>query len=71
MEKAQYPQRSCRRPVPGDHMDYTCEIVEHHPGPDASFSVPRSVVARDKWEAEHPGWERLSEFDDPFRDIAR
>ena len=70
MEKAAYPQRSCRTPVAGDHMDYPCEIREWHPGPHASYSVPRSVTARDAWEAANPGWEKLSTMDDPFREIA-
>jgi hypothetical protein len=71
VKKAQYPQRSCRIPVPGDALDYPCEIVEHHPGPHASFSVRRSVQARDAWEAANPGWEKVSAFSDPFKDIAQ
>jgi hypothetical protein len=51
-------------------MDYTCEITENHPGPHASFSVAASVTARDAWEDAHPGWEQLSSFDDPFKDVA-
>jgi hypothetical protein len=70
MKKAEYPQRSCRWPVQGDLQDYPCEIAgEFHPGPHASFSVPRSVTARDAWEAENPGWEKVSTMDDPFKDI--
>jgi hypothetical protein len=71
MEKATYPQRSCRQPVPGSHQDYPCEVAgEFHAGPHASFSVPDSVTRRDAWEADNPGWEKLGAFDDPFRDIA-
>jgi hypothetical protein len=51
-------------------MDYPCELPEHHVGPDATFWVKRSVTARDAWEAANPGWEKLSKFDDPFKDIA-
>jgi hypothetical protein len=70
VETAEYPQRKCRTPVPGLHMDYPCEVREHHPGPCASLSVPDSVAKRDAWEAAHPGWEKLSTFDDPFRGVA-
>lgn len=70
MKKAAYPQRSCRTPVPGDHMDYPCEIFEHHLGPCATFWVARSVTARDAWEADHPDWEKTSAFGDPLRDVA-
>jgi hypothetical protein len=70
VKKAEYPQRSCRWPVQGDHQDYNCEIFEHHTGPHASFSVPRSVTVRDAWEAANPGWERLSVMDDPFRELS-
>lgn len=69
MKTAEYPERKCRIPVAGDHMDYLCEIREHHVGPCASTSVPRSVAARDAWEAANPGWESLSQFDDPFKDL--
>jgi hypothetical protein len=68
LKKAAYPERSCRIPVPGDWIDHPCEVREHHPGPCASLSVPRSVTARDIWEAANPGWESLSTMDDPFRE---
>jgi hypothetical protein len=44
-------------------------LPEHHAGPDASTSVPRSVKARDAWEAANPGWEKLAVFADPFEEI--
>jgi hypothetical protein len=69
MKKAEYPQRSCRMHVPGQHQDYLCEIFEHHAGPCANASVPHSVTQRDAWEAANPGWEKLSAMDDPFREI--
>jgi len=55
--------------VAGQHQDYLCEIFEHHTGPCANQSVPHSVQRRDTWEAENPGWETLSAFDDPFKEI--
>ena len=69
MRKAEYPQRTCRRPVQGDHQNYSCELFDLHAGPCASYSVPRTVEARDAWEKANPGSERLSEFDDPFGDV--
>lgn len=69
MKTAEYPQRKCRQHVPGDTQDYLCEVFEHHTGPCASLSVPRSVTARDAWEAANPGWEKLSVMEDPFREI--
>jgi len=55
--------------VAGDFQDYPCELPEHHAGPDATASVPRSVTARDAWEAGHPGWEKMATFADPFEQI--
>lgn len=69
MKRAEYPQRSCRQPVQGLHQDYSCELPEHHPGPDASFSVKPSVEKRDAWEEANPGWEKLTVFDDPFGEV--
>lgn len=69
MNKAEYPQRSCRMPVAGEFQDYPCELPELHPGPDASFSVRDSVIRRDAWEAGNPGWEKLTGMDDPFKEI--
>jgi len=69
MKKAVYPQRSCRQPVTDGLTDHSCEVVEWHPGPCASLSDRASVRRRDAWEAAHPGWETLSTFDDPFRDV--
>lgn len=67
MEKVTYPRRSCRQHVPGsaDQM-YLCDVVDLHAGPCASFSVPATVRARDAWEQANPGWERMSDFSDPF-----
>ena len=53
----------------GDTQDYLCELPEHHAGPDATPSVPRSVTARDAWEAANPGWEKMGLFADPFEQI--
>lgn len=52
MERAAYPQRTCREPVAGQYQMYTCELPEHDGvGPCASLSVPESVARRDRWEA--------------------
>lgn len=53
----------------GAYIDHLCELPEHHPGPDATLSVPDSVKARDAWEAANPNWQALSKFDDPFEQI--
>jgi len=71
MKKAQYPQRTCREPVAGPNQDYPCEVREWHPGPHASLSVPDSVKKRNAWEAANPGWEKVTAFDDPFKDLTR
>ena len=70
MKAAEYPQRKCRAPVEGNAgQSHPCELADLHAGPDASFSVPGSVKRRDAWEADHPGWEKLSLFSDPFEEI--
>ena len=72
MQKAVYPQRTCRHhriPGPSGVTDYSCELPEFHAGPPASLSVPQSVVERDRWEEAHPGWEKTSGFSDPFEEI--
>lgn len=71
MRKAEYPQRSCRLPVAGEHSDFPCEVAgEWHAGPHASYSVPGSVQRRDEWEAQNPGWEKMGgQLGDPFREI--
>jgi hypothetical protein len=55
--------------VAGDFQDHPCELPEHHAGPDATYSVPRSVKARVSWEAANPGWEKMATFADPFEQI--
>lgn len=57
MNKAAFPQRTCREPVAGSYQNYSCELPDLHPGPCASFSVVSSVERRDAWEAAHEGWE--------------
>lgn len=52
-----------------EFQDYPCELTEHHAGPDASLSVPRSVNARIAWELANPGWEKMAVFADPFEQI--
>lgn len=66
MEQATYPAKKCREGIYNDHgMAYTCELVVLHPGPCASFSVKRTVEARDKWEAANPDWrENIGNLDD-------
>lgn len=56
MQKAVYPEKTCREPVGGEHQVYYCELPLTHPGPCASFSVRMSEEIRDRYEAENPEW---------------
>lgn len=58
MEKAEFPQRTCREPVAGAYQNYNCELPDIHPGPCASYSVLSSVERRDAWEAANPEWKK-------------
>lgn len=58
MEKAEFPQRTCREPVAGEYQNYWCELPDIHPGPCASFSVRSSVERRDAWEKSNPDWRK-------------
>jgi hypothetical protein len=72
LQRASYPKRTCREhtvPGPSGVTEYRCELEEYHAGPPASLSVPSSVAERDRWEAEHPGWEKQNDFADPFKEI--
>jgi hypothetical protein len=70
VRKAEYPAVSCREPVSGDSgITYLCEIVVQHPGPCASFSVRRTVTARNAWEGTHPGWEKQVGSQDLLVDV--
>lgn len=70
MKVAEYPQRTCREPFTENGLtDHTCDLVDGHPGPPAALSSPESVKRRDAWEAAHPGWEKLMDFNDPFKSV--
>ncbi len=69
MKVAEHPERKCREPIQNGFATYWCEVKEWHAGPHATLSDPESVRRRDEWEAAQPGWEKLSEFDDPFKKI--
>lgn len=56
MQKAEYPEKTCREPVPGLMQVYWCELPLTHPGPCASFSVKISEEIRNRYEEEHPDW---------------
>lgn len=57
MEKAQYPQKTCREPIYNPHgMGYACELPDLHPGPHANLSVREAVERRDRWEENNPKW---------------
>lgn len=48
--RAEYPQRSCRDHVWGDHQGYNCELPDMHHGPCVSWSVRASLQRRFWWE---------------------
>ena len=52
-----------------EHVDLSCDLPDGHPGPPASKSSKISIQRRVVWEANHPGWERMAETDDPFKEI--
>ena len=57
MLEAQYPEKKCKEPVWSPQgQAYLCELVDLHPGPHASLSLPQTVSTRDQWEQDHPDW---------------
>lgn len=50
IQKAQWPERSCREPVWGRYQSYACELPDLHRGPCVSLSVKDSVQRREVWE---------------------
>ena len=55
MQRAEYPQKTCREPLFGaSGIGYTCELPNLHTGPCATFSDTGSVQRRDAWEASNP-----------------
>ncbi len=52
IQKAVWPERSCREPVWGRYTAYTCELPDLHRGPCVSLSVQDSVKRREVWEAQ-------------------
>ena len=64
MQKAEYPQKTCREPIFGDSgIGYACELVNMHTGPHATFSSRGSVQRRDAWEAANPAQVGLTSLD--------
>jgi hypothetical protein len=48
--KLEWPQRTCRDAVWGEHQAYNCELPDEHHGPCASMSVRPSLQRREAWE---------------------
>jgi hypothetical protein len=64
MKPAEYPEKTCREGVAGEHNNYWCELPLNHPGPCASFSSAISVKARDVYEQANPEWrEKMTSAD--------
>lgn len=51
IQKAVWPERSCRDAVWGQYFAYACELPDLHQGPCVSLSVQDSVKRREAWEA--------------------
>jgi hypothetical protein len=69
---AEWPQRKCRQPVTEDGLiDHWCDLADLHPGPHCPSTHRASIERRARWEADHPGWEKLRSGDDPFADLAK
>jgi hypothetical protein len=67
---AEFPQRRCRDSfMVTEHVDHSCDLPEHHPGPHASKGSALSQERSLAWQAAHPGWEQLMRDDDPFREV--
>ena len=49
-KRVEWPQRSCRDTVWGEHQAYNCELHDLHEGPCVSFSVRASIQRREAWE---------------------
>jgi hypothetical protein len=57
MQKAAYPEKSCRDGMMSPTgIGYSCELPTLHAGPCATFSIPQTVEARDKFEEANPDW---------------
>lgn len=48
--RVEWPGRTCRDAVWGEHLAYTCELPDLHAGPCASNSVRASLQRREQWE---------------------
>lgn len=62
LPKLEWPNRSCREAVWGEHLPYPCELPDEHHGPCASNSVRISLQRRSAWEIDHGA--RQSEQED-------
>lgn len=48
--RVEWPGRSCRDAVWGEHQAYACGLPDMHRGPCASNSVRASLQRREAWE---------------------
>lgn len=59
MESAVFPARKCRETIwSALGIAHSCELVDQHPGPHATFSIDSTVEARDRYESDHPEWRK-------------
>jgi hypothetical protein len=67
---AEWPERTCREPVSDDGLiDHHCSLADLHPGPHCPKTLKAAIERRERWEAEHPGWQSMIKPDDPFVDF--
>lgn len=56
MQAVEWPARKCRQTIWRGDTALSCEVIELHPGPCATFSDQASHERRDEWEKANPNW---------------
>lgn len=56
MDPVEWPARKCRQTIWKGDTAYSCEVVDLHPGPCATFSDTDGMTRRDEWEKANPDW---------------
>jgi hypothetical protein len=56
VQPVEWPNRKCRQTVWRGDTALSCEVIDTHPGPCASFSDQASIDRRDAWEQDNPNW---------------
>lgn len=56
MEEVQWPARKCRETIWKGDIALSCEVIDLHPGPCATFGDQGSLERREAWEKDNPDW---------------